>query len=82
MGRIGFALFVVLLFVSSCVSYYVKYEKFNSNFEQGRFEAADAVLASNSKESTKKSRLLYFLNRGVVNSYMGNYDASNDFFEQ
>ena len=81
MGRIGFVLFVVLC-VSSCVSYYVKYEKFNSNFEQGRFEVADAVLASNTKESSKKSRLLYFLNRGVVNSYIGNYDASNEFFEQ
>jgi uncharacterized protein len=73
---------IVLLLVSSCISYYAKYEKFNTRFEQGDLEGADAILASDKKGPTSKSHLLYYLNRGVVNSYMGNYKASNDFFEQ
>jgi len=77
-GAVG--IFSILLF--SCISYYAKYEKFNTRFEQGDLEGADAVLATDKKGPTSKSHLLYYLNRGVVNSYMGNYEASNDFFEQ
>ncbi len=73
---------LIFLLVTSCVSYYAKYQKFNARFEQGDLEGADAILAADKKGPKGKSHLLYYLNRGVVNSYMGNYAESNDFFEQ
>ncbi len=76
------ALFLLVLCIPSCMSYYVKYQKFNANFEQGNLKEADAILASDKKGPKGKSHLLYFLNRGTVNSYLGNYDQSNEFFEQ
>ncbi len=64
------------------MSYYAKYQKFNANFEQGNLKEADAILASDKKGAKGKAHLLYFLNRGTVSSYLGNYEQSNDFFEQ
>ncbi|MDB5273601.1 MAG: hypothetical protein JWO58_1968 [Chitinophagaceae bacterium] len=72
----------VLLSIPSCMSYYAKYQKFNSDFEQGNLKAADAVLASDKRGPKGKAHLLYFLNRGTVNSYLGNYEQSNSFFEE
>ena len=73
---------LLVLSVTSCMSYYAKYQKFNTDFEQGHLKEADAILASDKKGPTGKAHLLYFLNRGTVNSYLGNYEQSNDFFEQ
>ena len=76
------ALGVLVLCIPSCMSYYAKYQKFNTNFEQGNLKEADAILASDKKGPKGKAHLLYFLNRGTVNSYLGNYEESNEFFEQ
>jgi len=66
----------------SCSTYYEINNEFNRNFELGNPAAADQVLADDRKASKGKDRLLYYLNRGVVNSMIGNYELSNEFFEK
>jgi uncharacterized protein len=43
---------------------------------------ADDLLSKDKRAERKKTRLLYFLNRGITNHLMGDYEASNQFFEQ
>jgi len=68
--------------IFSCATFYEVNEEFNRNFESGDLAAADQALAENKKAESGKARLVYFLNRGVANSLMGNYEKSNEFFEQ
>ena len=56
--------------------------EFNQSFETGNLEQAAKVLEKNKKAAEGKARFLYFLNQGVINSLMGNYEASNEAFEQ
>lgn len=72
---------LLLFFCFSCATYYQKHYKFNSYFQQGKLVEADHVLASDKKAEARKDKLLYYLNRGVVNSMLGNYDQSNLLFE-
>jgi len=76
------ALWLILLFSFSCVSYYRMNFKFNEYFAEGEMEKAEKVLASNKKAPESKAKLLYYLNRGLVSSLQGEYEESNDFFEQ
>ena len=76
---------VVLLSVfllSSCASYYQKTHKFNEKFTIGNIEEAQTFLIHQKKAAEKKDRLLYFLDRGVVEQMLGNYQVSNEYFEK
>ncbi|MBL4710368.1 MAG: hypothetical protein JKY48_18210 [Flavobacteriales bacterium] len=76
---------VVLLTVfllSSCASYYQKSYKFNEQFTVGNLEEAQKFLISQKKAAEKKDRLLYFLDRGVIEQMLGNYEVSNEYFEK
>ncbi|MCP4459872.1 MAG: hypothetical protein GY816_17895 [Cytophagales bacterium] len=76
-------LFIVLvLFSSGCATFYQINLDFNQKFEYGELEAANKVLESNKKESEKKARFLYYNNKGVVESMLGNYEVSNEWFEK
>ncbi len=48
----------------------------------GDIKAADKVLANDKKSASGKARFLYFTNRGVANSFLGEYELSNDFLEK
>ncbi|MBO9700650.1 MAG: hypothetical protein J7604_10610 [Sporocytophaga sp.] len=81
MGRVIICLiFAGLCF--SCVSYYQKNIKFNTYFAQGQLKEAEDVLAKDKKGAKGKNKLIYYLNRGVVASMQGNYNGSNDHFEE
>jgi hypothetical protein len=71
-----------LLLLSSCVSFYQLQHEFNRNFESGDIPAAEAALLKDKKAAQRKTRLLYFLNMGVVTSMQGKYEQSNAYFEQ
>lgn len=73
---------MLLIFISNCATFYQRYQAFNSHFEQGQLFTADQALASNKKLKESRARLLYFLNRGAVNSILGNYELSNELFEE
>ena len=79
----GRALFLMLvLFLSGCATFYQVNLDFNQKFEYGELEAANKVLDKNKKEAEKKARFLYYTNKGVVESMIGNYEISNDWFEK
>jgi len=76
-------IFIFLLsFFNSCATYYQKQSAFNQDFAAGNIEAALRFLEKNKEAAEKKDRLLYFLDRGVVEQMLGNYQQSNYYFEQ
>ena len=85
-GRLGhFRIWAPILFgafIVSCATYYEVNNEFNRNFETGKIEAADQVLADDKKSASGKAKFLYYVNRGVANSFLGDYQTSNDFFEK
>lgn len=83
MKKLSWLLSVFLLFTfSSCLTYYQKQRKFNTFFEQGRFDEAEKVLSADKKSPKSKNKLLYYLNRGTVCSMLGRYEESNLYFEE
>ncbi len=73
---------VAIFFFISCATYYKQRESFQTDFETGNIEGAQKFLKHHTKASEKKDRLLYYMDRGVVEQMLGNYDTSNYFFEQ
>lgn len=82
MKRSWFFCFLLSILCWSCASYYTKNQEFNKNFEQANFKKADDILASDKKAEKRKTKLLYYLNRGTTNHMLGNYRVSNEFFEK
>lgn len=77
----GLSLLTIFFFLS-CATYYQKRISFQRDFARGNIEGAQKFLIKNKKASGKKDRLLYFLDRGVVEQMLGNYDSSNFYFEK
>lgn len=76
------AILLTVFFFSSCASYYQKSYRFNEDFTVGNIEKAQKFLIQQKKAAEKKDRLLYFLDRGVVEQMLGNYEVSNEYFEK
>lgn len=68
--------------MSSCATYYQKNLEFQTAFTQGDLEKADKLLDKNKKAAEGKNRLLYFLQKGVVLQMQGQFELSNQYFEQ
>jgi uncharacterized protein len=73
---------ILILNCSACMTYYQKNAMFYRNFELGNLSQAETTLEKNSKAAKSKSKLLYFLNLGVVTSLQGKYEESNQYFEE
>ncbi len=78
-----FLIICILGFVllQSCMTYYARNRKFNEFFQQGNIAQAEDIISKDKKSPKKNSRLLYFLNRGVVAQMLGKYDESNKHFD-
>lgn len=63
----------------SCATYYQVNQEFNSRFERGELASAEKFLQKN---KTKRTKFLYYANRGVVNAMEGEYEVSNKWFER
>ena len=72
----------ILFLASSCATYYQKNMEFNKNFVSGNIDKANKILDKDKKADKKKTKLLYYFNKGVVEQMLGNYAVSNDFFEK
>ena len=66
---ISFMLTIFLFY--GCATYYQKSYEFHQSFAEGNIEAAKSFLDKNIKAAEKKDRLLYFLDRGVVEQMLG-----------
>jgi len=73
---------IIILLIASCRSYYKKNLKFNEYFRNAEFEKADQILEKDKKGPKRNTKLIYFLNRGVVAHALGKYSESNTYFEQ
>lgn len=78
----GISLIVVTIGLTSCITYYQRNEKFNSAFQDGDIKHANQLLDHDRKAEKRKTKFLYFLNKGVTEQLLGNYDTSNYFFEK
>lgn len=74
--------FSLLFLHSGCATYYQSHAEFNSEFERGQLEQALTTLGRHEEESTSKTRLIYFLNKGLLLSILGKYEESNVMLEK
>lgn len=72
---------IFLLGMAGCATYYERNLQFMQAFERGNMPEAISLIGKQKKEATRKNRLLYFLNSGTVHAVAGEYDKSNQFFE-
>ncbi len=77
-AKAGFLL--LILFFSSCATYYVKTIKFQEQVQQGNFEKAEKILSEDKKGPDGKNKILHYLNLGYVSWIMGDYEGSNQNF--
>ncbi|MFA0963916.1 COG3014 family protein [Roseivirga sp. BDSF3-8] len=80
--RYSWLILLLAWFQVSCKTYYQANHKFNLSYEAGNMEAADRILEKNKKMAKSNAKLLYFMNRGLVSSMLGNYEESNTYFER
>lgn len=66
----------------SCASYYQRNIKFNQFVETGQLDRADETLGKDKKAEKRKTRLLYYMNRGLVGFLKGEHAKSNEYFEK
>lgn len=72
----------MLLTLASCRSYYARNQKFNDYFLNAQFAEAEAQLDKDKKGPKRNTKLIYWLNKGIVAHALGKYAESNNFFEQ
>ena len=76
-------LFALLIFTgSSCATYHQSNYEFNKEFESGNLKAALQRLRNKSHQANGRDRFLYFVNKGLILSTIGQYEESNQFFEK
>ena len=76
------ALAVCILFLlGACATYYDKTIDFQTNLVAGRYEEAAKVLNAQKTATRGNNKLLYFLQQGTVQHLRGDYESSNEFFE-
>lgn len=74
---------LLLLFTaSSCATYYHANFDFNREFENGDLRNALETLQRSSREASGKNRFIYHSNNGLLHAVLGNYNESNNAFEQ
>ncbi len=75
-------MFALVLCLSGCRTYYQRQLEFHRHFQSGNIEAAAGVLENHKDADRRRTRLLFLMNQGVVQHMLGNYQQSNDFFEE
>ena len=68
--------------LTGCATYYDKQAQLQTMITSGKFQEADHYLSKQKKFETGNNRVLYFFDRGVTNFMTGNYQESNNFFQQ
>jgi hypothetical protein len=71
----------VLIFWTSCATYYQANVAFNEDFEKGNLERALSTLRAHPSEAAGKKKFLFDVNNGLLLSLMGQYEESNKYFE-
>ncbi|HEY5750240.1 MAG TPA: hypothetical protein VIU12_29445 [Chryseolinea sp.] len=77
--RLAFFIFA-LITLQACATYYQQHLDFNYEFEHGDLQQALNALKGSEAES--KSKFLFFANKGLLLSVLGDYEESNAFLEK
>lgn len=72
----------MLLFVGACASYYQRNLAFQKEYTTGQMEDALKELEGQKKGPTGPARVIWYLNKGMVERMLGNYVASIESFTQ
>lgn len=80
--RTNILILLPVFLLGACVTYYQRNLDFNRAFEAGRLDQARKELESDKKAEKRKARFLHYTNLGAVNSMLGNYEQSNNWFEK
>ena len=75
-------LFVCLLFVAGCATYYEKSYELQNMISNGQYDAAEKLMDKDKKGESGINRMLYYCNRGVVTFMNGKYEESNNYFNK
>ncbi|SMO35742.1 hypothetical protein SAMN06265379_101237 [Saccharicrinis carchari] len=79
-------LLIVIVFfcltILGCATYYQKNYQLQNYITQGNFSAADKLLNQNKKGEDGINRVLYYMNKGMVNFMLGRHQESNRYFEK
>lgn len=75
-------LLLLLLALPGCRTYYQQQQAFHNHFRSGNIEEAAKVLDGDRRADRRRTRLLHLMNQGVVHQMLGDYQKSNNFFEE
>lgn len=73
---------IAILSLHGCSTYYQKQKQVQGMIGNGDFEKADNYLSKQKKLRSGNNRVLYYFDRGVNNFMVGDYSASNEFFQK
>lgn len=79
--NIIFFIFPCLL-LPGCATYYEKTKNFHTHYVKEDFNKAEEVLDKSEPSEKSTTRLLFLLQKGIVNFMKKDYVKSNDYFEQ
>ncbi len=65
-----------------CATYYQKNYQLQSYITGGNYAAADKLLNKDKKGETGINRVLHYMNKGLVNFMLGNYQTSNEYLNK
>ncbi|MFC2107196.1 COG3014 family protein [Bacteroidota bacterium] len=72
---------LIAVFLTACMTYYQKTQKFQDMVSQGELEKAKTYLEKNDKDKDGKNKILYYMYLGWVDWMLGNYKESNQAFQ-
>lgn len=76
-------LFLVYFFYScSAPTFYAKTYGFNESIASGNFEKAEVFIEENKRVKEGRNRFLYLVNAGMLEHLKGNFEKSNQFFQE
>lgn len=75
-------LYVLMFFVFGCASYHDRITDYYQKIGSSEFEAADKALDKNKLLQKTRNQLLFYMEKGKVAHLMGDYTASNDYFNK
>lgn len=73
---------ITMVLFSACASFYEVSHDFNREFEHGNIDRAFEQLQKDPQFNKTRTKLLYYLNSGLLLSMKGEYAESNKFFEK
>ncbi len=68
---------LLLILLTNCATYYQKNYQLQSYIVSGDFNAAEKFMNKDTKSEKGINRVLFFMNQGMVNFMLGNYEKSN-----